>query len=93
MITGNMGKPTTRGQKQIVSKRGNSLSVRIPAYAADSIGLSAGSEVNVAVKGRAIIISAAKPRRYDLKQLVDQITSENRPQLIDWGKPVGKEIW
>jgi antitoxin component of MazEF toxin-antitoxin module len=30
-------------------------------------------------------------RRYDLRALVDQVTLENSHELIDWGKPVGKE--
>ena len=32
-------------------------------------------------------------RRYDLRDLVDQITRENSHESIDWGKPVGKENW
>lgn len=80
-------------QRQTVSRWGNSLAVRIPARAADSVGISEGSEIEVAVKGGALVIKPIQPRRYDLKKLVDQITPENRPQLIDWGKPVGKEIW
>jgi len=33
----------------------------------------------------------ADTRRYDLRALVNQITRENSHELIDWGKPVGKE--
>ncbi|MGB8682493.1 MAG: hypothetical protein WCD12_06370 [Candidatus Binatus sp.] len=32
-------------------------------------------------------------RRYDLRELIERITPENSHELIDWGKPVGKENW
>jgi antitoxin MazE len=79
--------------RQTISKWGNSLAVRIPAHAADSAGLFEGSEIDIAVKAGTLIIKASRPRRYNLKELVDQITPENRPPLLDWGKPVGKEVW
>jgi antitoxin MazE len=79
--------------RQTVSKWGNSLAVRIPAHAADSVGLSEGSEVDIAIKAGTLVIKASRPRRYNLKELVDQITPENRPPLIKWGKPVGREVW
>ncbi len=78
---------------QTISKWGNSLAVRIPAGAADSVGLSEGSEVDITVKAGALIVKPSRKLRYELKELVDQITPENRHQLIDWGKPVGKEVW
>jgi antitoxin MazE len=78
---------------QTISKWGNSLAIRIPAAAADSVGLSEGSEVEIKVKAGALVVSPTRKRSYDLKELVDQITPENRHGLIDWGKPVGKEAW
>jgi antitoxin component of MazEF toxin-antitoxin module len=38
-------------------------------------------------------VISADTRRYDLRDLVDQITRENSHESIDWGKPVGKESW
>lgn len=29
----------------------------------------------------------------DLLTLVGEVTTENTPKMVDWGKPVGKEIW
>lgn len=34
---------------------------------------------------------SADSSRYDLRTLVDRITAENSHELVDWGKPVGKE--
>ena len=81
------------GPMQTISKWGNSLAVRIPAADADSIGLSEGSAVEIKVKAGSLVVSPARKRRYDLKELVDRITRENRHGLIDWGKPAGKEAW
>jgi antitoxin MazE len=78
---------------QTISKWGNSLAVRIPAAAADSVGLGEGSEVDISVKAGALMVAPARNRRYDLKKLVAQITPRNRHKLADWGKPVGKEVW
>jgi antitoxin component of MazEF toxin-antitoxin module len=32
-------------------------------------------------------------RKYDLRQLVSQITKKNRHAAVDWGPPVGRESW
>ena len=29
----------------------------------------------------------------EIEELVEQITPENRHKEVDWGKPVGKEVW
>lgn len=31
--------------------------------------------------------------KYDLESLVAQIPDDYQPKEIDWGKPVGKEVW
>jgi antitoxin MazE len=78
---------------QTVSKWGNSLAVRIPAAFAETIGLEEGTVVEVKARAGRLIIVPANSRRYDLRALVNQITRENSHELIDWGKPAGKESW
>jgi len=78
---------------QTISKWGNSLAVRIPATFAQTVGLEEGSVVEVKVRAGRLIIVPADSHRYDLRELVSQITPENSHELIDWGKPVGKETW
>ena len=78
---------------QTISKWGNSLAVRIPAIFAETVGLEEGTIVDIKVAAGQLIVSLATVQRYDLQQLVDQITPENRHELVDWGKPVGKENW
>jgi len=44
-------------------------------------------------KLKAATLIPVKSHRYDLHRLVDQITPKNSHQLVDFGKPVGKETW
>jgi hypothetical protein len=45
---------------------------------------------------RCPIVKVAEPRkrrRYNLERLINGITEENRQPEIDWGRPLGNEIW
>ncbi len=75
-----------------VSKWGNSLGVRIPRVAAEQAGLQEGADVEIKVSGNNLVVARAQ-RRYSLDELVSRITSRNRHDGIDWGRPVGREIW
>lgn len=78
---------------QTISKWGNSLAVRIPAAFAETVGLEEGTVVDLKVRAGRLIVIPAESLRYDLQQLVDQITPKNSHRLVDWGKPAGKETW
>ncbi|MFQ5953498.1 MAG: AbrB/MazE/SpoVT family DNA-binding domain-containing protein [Kiloniellales bacterium] len=75
-----------------VAKWGHSLAVRIPKVLAEQAHLEEGSEVKISVSDGKLILSPA-PSAYDLDQLVDGITPENRHDETDWGAPVGREVW
>ncbi len=76
-----------------IQKWGNSLAVRIPKDIVLDLGLDYGTFVELrAVDGRLHVIPQQGPR-YTLEELVAQITPENRHGEIDWGPPVGKEVW
>jgi len=75
-----------------ISKWGNSLAVRLPKPFVDELGLGEGAEVEITVRdGRLMLVAA--DREYALEELVDGITSENRHQESDWGRPKGRELW
>ena len=78
--------------KAVVRKWGNSASVRIPAavMAAARIGLNQPVDVR-AERGR-IIVEPIRPGEYDLADLINGITRENRHDEIDFGAPTGKEV-
>ena len=43
-------------------------------------------------KGRSIA-KPKKKRRLSLAQLLKGVTKKNRPGEIDWGAPIGREVW
>ncbi|AFM42451.1 growth regulator [Desulfosporosinus acidiphilus SJ4] len=71
-------------------KWGNSIGIRIPASMANSIKITDGTPIDVELDGERIIITRKK---FDLKELLAQIPDEYEPEEIDWGEPVGEEIW
>ena len=75
-----------------VSKWGNSLALRIPAEAAESIGLVEGTEVEFHISAGRLVVAPSRPR-YELKKLVARINRKNRHPEVEWGKPRGKEVW
>jgi antitoxin MazE len=76
-----------------IKKWGNSASVRIPAaiMAAAKVRLEQSVDVRED-KGR-IIIEPIRPPKFDLNDLVAQITDENRHDETDFGNPIGKEVF
>ncbi|HXW83891.1 MAG TPA: AbrB/MazE/SpoVT family DNA-binding domain-containing protein [Candidatus Binataceae bacterium] len=80
-----------------VAKWGNSVAVRIPKALAERADLTEGVEVECKAVGKRIVITRrARPRRgkqYSLSVLLRQVTPENRHAEIDWGLPIGREVW
>jgi antitoxin MazE len=76
---------------------GNSLALRVPKVVAQEIGASDGKTAEMSVRDGKLVIEVTKPRRrrrrYTLDELVAGITPENRHEAIDWGPPVGNEVW
>ena len=78
-----------------VQKWGNSQGLRFTKALLQEAQINVGDEVNVSVqKGRIIVEPANKVRgRYDLKELVSKIPQEYQAEELDWGEPIGKEVW
>ncbi|MCY3858256.1 MAG: AbrB/MazE/SpoVT family DNA-binding domain-containing protein [Gammaproteobacteria bacterium] len=78
------------GAKLRVGKWGSSLAVRIPKTVADQCGISEGSLLDMEVRSGQLVV---RRRKYDLEELVSQITPENQhPEIFD-GPPRGHEEW
>ena len=76
-----------------VKKWGNSLAVRIPMVVIQDLGLSENSSVQIISNGVSATIQPSKRKKATLDELVAAITPENRHEEVDWGEPVGKEVW
>jgi antitoxin MazE len=75
---------------------GNSLALRVPSAFAKEIGASEGKRAEMTVEDGALVIKVAQTkrrRRYRLEDLIDGITEENVRPEVDWGPPVGNEVW
>jgi antitoxin MazE len=79
--------------KTQLAKWGNSLAVRIPKPVAVAAKLRTGDDLEVDVEGPGRVRIRKLQRKPTLEQLVVGITSENQHSEIDWGEPVGKELW
>jgi antitoxin MazE len=72
---------------------GNSVGLRLPKPLLEQLGLKEGSEVDVKVEGDRLVIERHRPRRLTLQDVLKGFTPEDRPGEVDWGPPVGKEVW
>ena len=76
-----------------VKKWGNSASVRIPASVMEAASLSIDQAVDVREENGRVVIEPVKAPKYDLDEMIAAISPDNVYEEIDWGPPVGKEIW
>jgi mRNA interferase MazF len=78
-----------------VQKWGNSQGLRVTREILEEAQIGIGDEVKILVrKGRIIIEPVSKIRgKYSLEKLVSQLPKNYRAEEVDWGPPVGKEVW
>lgn len=76
-----------------ISKWGNSLAIRIPLALARQASLDEGDSVSLVLGSDGGIVMRPARRRYELSELVAQITPRNRHRETDWGQPRGEESW
>jgi antitoxin MazE len=76
-----------------IRKWGNSLAIRFPQSILAQLNLQADAEVEMSVDEGRLILSPVRKPKYTLDELLAQITPESMQDEIDFGKPVGKEMW
>jgi antitoxin MazE len=77
-----------------VKKWGNSLALRIPIHLAQQLNLQENTEVECSVVDGALLVRPAAARGpYTLKQLLDEVTTNNIHAETDTGSAQGREIW
>jgi antitoxin MazE len=75
-----------------VKRWGNSLAVRLPKDLAQTLEMNEGSRLTLEVVEDGLLIKRYR-KKLDLDSLLDGVTREGIHGEIDWGKPVGKEVW
>ena len=78
-----------------IQKWGNSQGLRVTKALLDEARINVGDAVNVSVrKGRIVVEPVTRVRgRYNLKTLISRMPKGYRAKELDWGLPVGKEVW
>jgi len=78
-----------------VQKWGNSQGVRLSKALLSDVEINIGDAVNVAVRDGALVVTPLRRVRggHDLRELVRRIPKDYKPEEVDWGFPVGREVW
>ena len=78
-----------------IQKWGNSQGLRLAKNLLADAQLGVGDEVDISVKDGIMIVTPAKRirGRQSLKDLVARIPENYQTGEVDWGEPVGKEVW
>ncbi len=78
-----------------IQKWGNSQGLRLKKEVLGALNLSVGDSIKIFVKSGSIVISPAKKQRkkIDLNKLLAKAPKNYKLKEVDWGVPVGKEIW
>ena len=78
------------GAKSRIAKWGGSLAIRIPKPVAEQWGVEEGSAIEMFSEGDSVVL---RKRRYDLEEMLAQITPDNLQPEWDTGPAVGLEEW
>ncbi len=75
-----------------VVKWGNSSAVRLPAAAMKDLQIALGDRLELETVAGNIVL---KPfiKFYNLEEMLTKINAHNRHALVDFGAPVGREVW
>ena len=76
-----------------VRKWGNSLAVRIPKPLVKDAEVKEGTVLNLAVSEGKVVATPVQKNKLSLKQLLAKVNKKNLHDEIDFGSPVGREIW
>lgn len=78
-----------------IQKWGNSQGLRLTKNLLADAQLGVGDEVDITVKDGSMIVTPTKRihGKHSLKDLVARIPENYQAGEMDWGEPVGKEVW
>ena len=78
-----------------IQKWGNSQGLRLSKTLLADAGIDVGDSVDVSVRDGELIIAPVRRVRggHSLRSLVREISRDSRAEIVDWGKPAGREVW
>lgn len=78
-----------------VKQWGNSAAVRLPAAVLEAANLKLDQQVEIREENGRIVIEpvAIEPEEIDIEALCAELDPNEKPELVDFGPPVGSEVW
>lgn len=78
-----------------IQKWGNSQGLRFPKLLLEEAQMQLGEEVRLFVEdGRIVVEPVRRVRgRYKLEELLADYPDNENQDIVDWGSPVGDEVW
>lgn len=76
-----------------IQKWGNSQGIRLPKVILENVNMSEGEEVEIITQNETILIKRAAGKRKTIQELFAGYDGDYKPEEIDWGEPVGGEVW
>lgn len=78
-----------------IQKWGNSQGLRLSKNLLSDADIALGDAVDVAVQKGTLIVTPVRRVRggHDLRDLVRRVPKGYKPGALDWGSPVGREVW
>lgn len=77
----------------VIKKWGNSPALRLSSAIMKSAKLNVDQEVTIHIHRGKIVIEPSIQSEFVLNDLIAQISKENLHTEVDFGNPVGREIW
>jgi antitoxin MazE len=76
-----------------IKKWGNSASVRLPASVMAAASLRVDQSVEVRVEDGRVVLEPVTSKRMTFEERVAALDPATFHDVVDWGPPVGKEVW
>ncbi|MDB9412101.1 AbrB/MazE/SpoVT family DNA-binding domain-containing protein [Microcystis aeruginosa] len=79
--------------KSQIGRWGNSLAIRIPKYAVEALNLNPNDLVECSVENGKLVIELIQALpELSLEELLAEFVESPEPE-VDWGRPMGEEVW
>lgn len=76
-----------------IQKWGNSQGIRIPKMLLDTVKWNENEKIIIVVDNGKLVMEKAKSKRKNIKELFENYNEKYEPINVEWGDPVGEEIW
>lgn len=75
-----------------IQKWGNSHGVRLPRALLDSVNWSVNEKISLEVQDGKLILARVQEKK-SIEELFEGFEGEYKAEELDWGAPVGEEVW